>query len=184
MVILKGPHEILHLVDLLRIKSNCRLIKNYNFRITYKCLRKADSLLITFGKIADHTMLVISKHSICKNLNDVLSHFFLRNFLEFAYKAKILTNCHIHVKRWNLRKIANACFSFFGLLKDIMTVDSNSSAVCCYISCHYVHSRGFTGTIRAKETIDFAFFKFERQMIDGLVVAIGFDNIIYLNQLL
>ena len=147
MLLFKAFDQFPDLIDLLRVKTNGRLIQNDHLRISQHCLGNSYSLSVSFGKILDQTMFHVRYFNHIHNFFDHGRLLCSWNFFKISDKLQVLKNSHVKVKRWLLRKIANTFFCFLRLLQNIMSINNNASFCGSNIAGDHIHGSRFTGSI-------------------------------------
>ena len=168
--------------DLFRVKSDCRFIQDNNFRISHDCFCQPHSLAVTFGQVLDQSVSHIRN---LYHIHDFFYHvrfFVLWDFFEISHKFHVFQNGHVEIERRLFRQITDTFLCFLRLFQNIVSVYSDSSFRGCNVSCYHVHRSGFTRTVRAEESIDFALLYCERKVVNRCMITISFDQIIYFNQ--
>ena len=181
MFFLKTLDQITDLYDLFRIQTYRRLIQNNHFRITKNCLRKSDSLSVTFGQVFDQTVFHVCDFY---HFHDFFYHGFLLifwDFFEISNETHIFAYCHVEIKRRHFRQISDTFFGLFRFIQYVMTINGYRSLRRCYITGNHIHSRRFTSSVWPQKAVDFAFLNFKRKVVNCRMVSIAFDQIVYFN---
>ena len=72
MVFAELPDQVADFDDLVRIQTDRWLVQNQHSRIAQQCLRNADALAVTFGKVTDQARVYIGNLDQTANLFNVL----------------------------------------------------------------------------------------------------------------
>ena len=151
--------------DLLRIQSDRRFIQNDDLRESKDCLRKSDSLLITFGQVLDQPVLYIHDLHHQHDLLNLLLPFLFWDLLQFRYEPQVFIHLHIRVKRWHLRQITDTFFCCLRFLQYIVPVDQHFTFCGAKVAGHNIHRCGLSGTVRSQKSIDLPGIYSKIQMI-------------------
>ena len=109
-------------------------------------------------------------------------YFLPRDLLKLRRKCQIFPHRHIRIQRRNLRQIADCPLGFFRLLKDVISIYNDIALGGCQISCHDIHCRGLSCTVRSQKTVDLTLIHFKAQMIDRNVISVFFRKVSHFNQ--
>ena len=184
MVLCQLPDQLPDFDNLLRIQSHRRFIQNNNLRISQDCLGQSHSLTVTFGQIFYQTLLHIGDSYHFHHIFDLIFPSVPGNFLQLCREFQILFHCHIKIQRRLFRQIANTFFCLLRLLQNIMSVNNHLTVCGSNVPRHNIHGRRFSCAVWAQKAVNLSLFHMKRQVINGQMITILFDQVFYLYQCL
>ena len=131
--------NVSYLDDLLGVETDGGLVKDKYFGVADQSLSQTDTLLITFGKVADKALIVILEADQLADFCHVgLSLEFLYA-LKIVNKVKVLFYRHIQVERGLLGQIANVLLGSHRVFQNVDAADTRRTGVRGKITRDNVH---------------------------------------------
>ena len=175
--------QIADLHDLRRVKADRRLIENEEFRIAEQRLRKAATLPVALGKIADDAALHIGDAQTLHCVLDLLFPLGRRYFFQSGGKGQVVTHAHFRIDRRDLRQIADPLFDLHRILCDVVAVYEHRSGVGGEASRDHVHRRGFARAVRPEKSEDLMIADREGDILHGGMQTVVFGQILDFNHI-
>ena len=177
MILRERTDQVSHLEDLLRVKTDGRLVEDHDLGISHQSLRDTDALLIALGKVADQSALHVTEldngHDLVK-MRDTLQG----TALQLIYEIQILLHCHIGIKRRLLGQIADHALCFDRILSDIHAADRCRTGGSRQKARQNIHRRTLARAVRSKKTDDLALADFKRNVVQRIVRAVALHQIL------
>ena len=129
------------------------------------CLRKSDSLLITFGQVLDQPVLYIHDLHHQHDLLNLLLPFRFWDLLQFRYELQVFHSPSYPCKAVASQADNQYIFCRLRFLQYIVPVDQHFTFCGAKIACHNIHRCGLSGTVRSQKSIDLPGIYSKIQMI-------------------
>ena len=99
------------------------------------------------------------------------------DLFEFVHKIQILFYGHVHIQRRLLRQITDMGLGCDRILQNLMSINGHSTFRTGEVAGNDVHGGGFPRAVWPQETQDFSPFNGKADVVDGIFVAIPFDEV-------
>ena len=143
----------------------------------HESLGQSDPLPKTLGEISDQSVGALIKREIGHNGITSLPDLPMGHFPELCGKRQIFPHRHIHIERGHLGQIADLCFCLFRHINNTDPVDQHIPCRRSQISCHNIHRRGFSRTVRTQKAVYAALFDRKIQILHSDMISVSFCQI-------
>ena len=168
--------EVADLDDLLRVKADGGLVQNEDRRVAEQSLRNADTLLVALRQVADDTSVDVVNLRQAADLADMLLAVEL-DALQLIHEVEVLFDRHIHVKRRQLRQVADELFHFVRVFQGIFALYRDRTARGGKVPGDDIHGCGFTCTVRPEEADDGALFNREADIVQRGICTVALREV-------
>ena len=169
--------EVADLDDLLRVEADGGLVQNENRRVAEQSLRNADTLLVALRQVADETSVDVVNLRQTADLADMLLAVEL-DALQLIHEVEVLFDRHIHVKRRQLRQVADELFTSFGFSRVFLPCTVTEPLVAERYPVMIFHGCGFTCTVRPEEADDGALFNREADIVQRGICTVALREVL------
>ena len=136
----------------------------------------ADTLLVALRQVADETSVDVVDLRQAADLADVLLAVEL-DTLQLIHEVEVLFDRHIHVKRRQLRQVADELFHFVRVFQGIFALYRDRTARGGKVPGNDIHGCGFTCTVRPEEADDGALFNREADIVQRGICTVALREV-------
>ena len=183
VIFAERAYERAHLYYLLRVKTDRRLVEDYERRIADESLRYTDSLAVALRQILDepfpHVRYLCDGADLLEMLFAVVAAAF-----ELICEIQVFVDGHVEVERRLLGQIPYQLFSRRRLVEDVVSLDEHASRRARKKTRYDVYRRRFARAVRSEETHDLAALYLEADPVDRVLLSVPFDEIFNLDHVL